>query len=187
MNITENGSYSIVPNGIDEMDIEVNIPVSNVQTSKILNVNTNGSYLVSPDEGYDAIRNVSVNVDIEFVLYSFDVGSNTTVITEDSVVTADGNVTIPANRVVLFTRIGHTNKVYLTRTLDSALEVLSVKKYVALPYSDAGNFMSISITKTSVVSSLPFFGTTISTIGVGIANDINFYLSGVGISTGYLY
>lgn len=188
MNITENGSYSIVPNGIDEMDIEVNIPVSNVQTSKILSVDTNGNYLVSPDEGYDAIRNVSVIVDVESLLYMINCGTNILYITENSVVTVNGTATIPAERVVLFTKTTDSNDVvYLTRTAASGSRNISnVKKYVAVSYSSSSDFVGISITKLNDIAPVTFFNIQLSLIGALVSTEISFYFSNSGITSGYL-
>lgn len=63
MEITQNGTVSIVPNGIDEMELEVNVP-SNVQYSKTFDLTTNGVHKLVADDGYDGIHDITCNVNV---------------------------------------------------------------------------------------------------------------------------
>lgn len=130
MNITENGSYSIVPNGIDEMDIEVSVPTSKVQNIKYVNFYANNDYAVNPDEGYDSMKNVVVTIYSGPVLF----GINETVMTAESVITIGNNVettSFPIGKLVFYTLRDDIDNLYFIYT-KTAINVNGVYKYFSV-------------------------------------------------------
>lgn len=51
--------------GMSTVEVTVDTPVTNVQASKAVSYAENGEYAVAPDEGYDAVAEVNVTVDVQ--------------------------------------------------------------------------------------------------------------------------
>lgn len=69
--ITSNGSYSIVNNRsanneLGYWKVDVNVPQETIQNSKTVNItrNTNQPLVLTPDSGYDALRQIELNVNV---------------------------------------------------------------------------------------------------------------------------
>ena len=66
--IRTNGLYNYDPaegyDGLEGMDVDVDVPQSTLQDNKTVTYTANGDYNVLPDEGYDAIKKSTVTVNV---------------------------------------------------------------------------------------------------------------------------
>ena len=66
--IRTNGLYKYDPaegyDGLEGMDVDVDVPQSTLQDNKTVTYTANGDYNVLPDEGYDAIKKSTVTVNV---------------------------------------------------------------------------------------------------------------------------
>lgn len=141
MNITENGSYSIVPNGIDEMDIDVDVPISKIQPTRNIIYNTNNVYSITPDTGYDAISDVKITVNVFDSLYQFC----GVYINDNHVLSASSSheVSIPPDNIIMYSLYNDTDNsgwLYIARNTTTEVKTVSnVKKYMLYNYSSGAN------------------------------------------------
>lgn len=66
---TENNDYQVLPDegfdGMTKVNVSVDVAVPTVQNSKTVNINTNGTQTISPDNGYDVVEQVVVNTNVQ--------------------------------------------------------------------------------------------------------------------------
>lgn len=68
VNITSNGTMNVEPDfgyqGLGEVEINTNVPSSNLQLYKSVSINQNKLTVIEPDQGYNGIRQVQVTTNI---------------------------------------------------------------------------------------------------------------------------
>ena len=66
---TENNDYQVLPDegfdGMTKVNVSVDVAVPTIQNSKTVNINTNGTQTISPDNGYDVVEQVVVNTNVQ--------------------------------------------------------------------------------------------------------------------------
>lgn len=67
MEIESNGYYNISTNGVQDIPIRINVSSigSRLQDNKRVTITSNGTSNITPDTGYDGMKSVTANVDVE--------------------------------------------------------------------------------------------------------------------------
>lgn len=75
MEIETNGNYFIIPNGRQQIPLNVNVSgsTSSVQASKDVSITSNGTTTVNPDEGYDSMATVVIDTNVPSVISTVEI------------------------------------------------------------------------------------------------------------------
>lgn len=101
----------------------------NIEDNKLIKINAPGSFIINPTRGHDAMKEVSVIVDIPFhsvpVISKIRISEKETFDYDYSLssftkITSEESVTIPSKKTLLFIRIYNTNEYIISEVINTS-------------------------------------------------------------------